>query len=438
MGTHPLETAIADYRHWMTQLAAEQPWSEETVLATLRSRDRTQYLIDQLADSYHDVVIAPQIWLELANTDADLGRQSERLGTVPPLADWRKSVHPPDHHWWWFPPDPESPKEALGWLWGGLTIALLTISFALAQDVASRFTASAPGIWSSLGAIVPVVLTLFASGGALTQVGQQALETLVLSFGPARQNWAKLKFFLALALATGLFLFHSLGLPRIAAIYNQQGQDHYKTGDWASAQTNFQQALNLMPDYPEAQFRMGVMYEEFQQFDSARSEYMRAMQAGYLPAYNNLARLYLRQDNPNEAVTLLRMALSSPTLSDQEPELQYALYKNLGQARLDQGRLPEAETALLEAITIGASLDPPRPDAYCLLAQVIEAQEADPNAMPSPSPSGGVPPLPTATEAWTQCLQLANRPEYDAWEGMARQALTQPAPIPPSEPPNAN
>ncbi|WP_017302230.1 tetratricopeptide repeat protein [Nodosilinea nodulosa] len=414
--SHPLQSAYPQYQSLVHQLVASPTWEPEPVLALLRTRDRIQQLIDLLAEMPDEQTLPPQFWLDLANTDADLGRQSDRLRAVPALADWRKSVHPPEHHWWWYPPDPEPPKEALAWLWGGLTIAMLTISLALAQDIASRFTASAPGVWSSLGAIAPVILTLFASGGALTKVGQQALENILSSRGSHRKNWAKIKFALALFLALGLFCFHALGLPRIAQAYNQQGETQYETGDWASAENNFQQALSLKPDYPEAQFNLGVIYEEFQQYDKAQTEYLKAVQGGYLHAYNNLARLYLREKEYDRAIPLLLLALSDSDLS-QDPELEYALRKNLGQVRLEQGRLAEAETELQEAIRISEALDPPRPDAYCLLAQVLEQQPPTP---PNDSTSA----VPTAREAWTQCLQYANRPEDDRWAGQARDALT--------------
>jgi len=412
---HPLETAANDYRQWVSKLVSDaaDAWTEETVLATLSRRDRTQNLIDQLSETADTQTLPPKFWLDLANADADLGRQSDRLRALPALASWRKSMHPPDHHWWWYPPEPEPPREALAWLWGGLTIAMLTISLALAQDIASRFTADAPGVWSSLGAIAPVVLTLFASGGALTKVGQQLLESILSTRTPIQTNWARIKFALALALALGLFFFHSLGLPRIAQVYNQEGEAQYETGDWASAQNNFQQALSLKPDYPEAQFNLGVIYEEYQQYDQAQTEYLKAVQAGYLPAYNNLAHLYIQQENFEAAVPLLRLALSDPALGQQTPELQYVLQKNLGQVRLEQDRLPEAETALLEAINLGQSLDNPRPEAYCLLAQVL---------VKSPPPADS--PLPTAKVAWESCLRFASRPEDDTWEGMARDALT--------------
>jgi tetratricopeptide (TPR) repeat protein len=415
---HPLDSAANDYRQWVSKLVGTaDAWNEETVLATLHSRDRVQHLIDQMAEMPDEATLPPQFWLDLANADAELGRQSDRLRDLPALASWRKSVHPREHHWWWYPPTPEPPRDGLAWLWGGLTIAMLTISLALAQDIASRFTANAPGVWSSLGAIAPVILTLFASGGALTKVGQQALENILSSRGSDHRNWARLKFFLAVALALGLFFFHSLGLPRIAQAYNQKGAGQYESGDWASAQNNFQQALSLKPDYPEAQFNLGVIYEEFQEYDKAQTEYLKAVQGGYLPAYNNLARLYLRDGNYDRATPLLLQALSNPELQQKGPELEYVLRKNLGQVRLEQGRLPEAETELLEAIRIGKALDPPRPDAHCLLAQVLEKQPAGATEAPATA-------VPTVREAWTQCLQYANRPEDDPWAGLARDALT--------------
>jgi tetratricopeptide (TPR) repeat protein len=421
----PLETAVNDYRQWVSTLAKDvDVWPAETVLAALHSRDRIQYLIDQLGEMPETQILPPQFWLDLANADADLGRQSDRLRALPDLASWRKSVHPPEHHWWWYPPDPEIPKDGLAWLWGGLTIAMLTISLALAQDIASRFTTDAPGIWSSLGAIAPVILTLFASGGALTNVGQHALERILASRTSAQTNWARIKFVLAFALALGLFLFHSLGLPRIAAAYNQQGEEQFDTGDWAGAQNNFQQALSLKPDYPEAQFNLGMMYEAYQQYDQARTEYLKAVQGGYLPAYNNLAQLYLQQGETDNAAPLLRQALSAPDLEQKGPELEYALHKNLGQVRLAQDRLPEAEAALRQAIAIGQSLEPPPPDAYCLLAQVREQQAMRPNSPAYP----GDPAIPSAQAAWARCLQTATQPANDRWETMARQALDQPEP----------
>ena len=113
---HPLDSAANDYRQWVSKLVGTaDAWNEETVLATLHSRDRVQHLIDQMAEMPDEATLPPQFWLDLANADAELGRQSDRLRDLPALASWRKSVHPREHHWWWYPPTPEPPRDGLAW-----------------------------------------------------------------------------------------------------------------------------------------------------------------------------------------------------------------------------------------------------------------------------------------------------------------------------------
>lgn len=56
------------------------------MLATLHSRDRTQYLIDQLGEMPEAQTLPPEFWIDLANADAELGCQSDRLRALPALA----------------------------------------------------------------------------------------------------------------------------------------------------------------------------------------------------------------------------------------------------------------------------------------------------------------------------------------------------------------
>jgi tetratricopeptide (TPR) repeat protein len=405
-------------------------WNPEQVLELLQTRDRIQHLIDQLAAQPAVPEMSPNLWLKLAEADT-IVRDTlvPHLAKYKPLHQWRDNFNPPDRHWWWFPPTPADPNDPFSWLWGGCTIAVLTVSVALAQDIATRFLTGAPGLWSSIGAIAPVALALLASGGALTQLGQQILESILAHRGPAKYHWPKLKFGLAALLMIGLFVMHGVGLSQLAQTFNRTGETLYEQGEWSSAQTNFERALSLNPDFPTAQFNLGVLYEDYQRFDDAQTEYLKAVQGGYLPALNNLARLYIQAENYSQAAPLLREALSRPELTQQEPELVYVLRKNLGWVRLEQNRWLEAETELLEAIRIGNTLKPPRPDAHCLLAQVLQKLETEERAATSQNEERGdrpAPPLSQATQAqWTKCLQSANRPEYDHWQGMAQTALTQ-------------
>lgn len=420
-------------------------WEPEQVLKLLTTRDRIQHLIDYIAKQPDAQDIPQSFWQNLTEEDTKVRTKVwPELLNYKPVDAWRKNLKPPGRHWWWFPKPPEDPKDPYAWLWGGITLAVLTVNLALAQDIATRFLTGAPGVWSSIGAIAPVALALFAGGGALTKVGQQILESVLANKGPKRRHWPKLKFGLSVLLLSGLLIMHQCGLTYFAQSFNDEGESLYKEGRWATAQNHFERALNLTPDFPNAQFNLGVLYEDYQEVDQAQEQYLKAVQAGYLPAYNNLARLYIETEEYDEAAQLLRLALADKELPDavkEEPDLEYVLRKNLGWVRLEQNRLLEAETELNEAIRLNEELDPPRPDAHCLLAQVLQRLDGSEALTDAQSPSSGAASqtIPeSALEQWRLCLQYANRPEYDAWEGMARNALTPDTQMQLETAPNAN
>ncbi|WP_299409533.1 tetratricopeptide repeat protein [Acaryochloris sp. IP29b_bin.148] len=417
-----LQTTCKHYSQTVSQLAKAQDWSEEQVLGILKSRDRIQHLLQQIAVQPNTDEIPLSLWLTLTEADALLQEQAIRLADCPQLPIWRQSFNPPTHFWWWYPAE-----DSHHWLWGSLTLATVTLNLAITQDIATRFIVGAAwiGIWSSVGALVPIVITLLASGGVLTQMGQQLLSSLFSHRSSAQRNWPRLKFYLTAVLFAGLLSFHSVGLPALAQLYLQRGKTLYQDGDWASAEAHLRRAIKLKPEFPEAQFSLGVIYEEYQEHDQAQKEYLKAVKGGHLPAYNNLAHLYILESDHAKASPLLRLALKDLAPHQQGAELEYALRKNLGQVRLAQNRLPEAETELMEATRLSETMTPKRPGAYCLLAQVLEKQNAIPIQSPSTvSNNGQSNSLPSVEKAWEQCLAYANRPEHDVWEGMARKVLT--------------
>ncbi|NET39899.1 MAG: tetratricopeptide repeat protein, partial [Cyanothece sp. SIO1E1] len=393
-----LQHLCNQYDQTVSQLTAAEDWPAETVLAMLKNRDRIQQLLAQFTEQPNTQDIPPSIWLQLTNTDTQLRTQIlARLAHYKPLKSWHQSFAPPAHYWWWYPATPVPPKDPMGWLWGGFTITALTVNLALAQDIATRFLAGAPGLWSSVGAIAPIVLTLLASGGALTQLGERILESVLSNRGTAKHQWPKLKFGLSALLLLGLFTFHYEGLPRLARHYNSLGkQQYFQEGKLSSAQVSYERALNLNPDYPEAQFNLGLIYEDLQELDNAKAAYAKAVHAGYLDAFNNLARIALIRDKDyNAAIVLLSTALQDKRRNPADVELEYVLLKNLGWVRLLQGRLLEAESELREAIRLDSKLTEKRPDAHCLLAQILEQlDDAD-----------------VAKPEWETCLRYVSRPE---------------------------
>jgi len=194
-----------------------------------------------------------------------------------------------------------------------------------------------------------------------------------------------------------------LSLPTVATWYNHWGWSHYEKGYLSSAEEDYQRALSLNPDDAEAHFNLGLLYEELQDFASARKEYILAIQGGEITtAINNLARLHILNKNYPAAVHLLLKAQSEAKL---DQETQFAIWKNLGWARLKQGDIPGAETALSEAIKLDKNSAAP----HCLLAQVREAQNNQTEAL----------------KEWETCNQYANslNPDEDSWRIQAQQCL---------------
>jgi tetratricopeptide (TPR) repeat protein len=194
-----------------------------------------------------------------------------------------------------------------------------------------------------------------------------------------------------------------LAAPKIAIWINNSGLQKYLTGspqNWL----DFETALKLNPNNPAILYNQAYQCEDLKDFECAKTKYMQAAKMGFAPAYSNLARLYIKQyQDYDNAADILKQGLKYN--HDDPKEVKYALIKNLGWARLGQERYEDAKQHLLEAIEIQGDRAP----AYCLLAEVLDAQNK---------------PI-TALEKWEKCLSFASKeqPDEDRWIDMARQRL---------------
>ena len=256
------------------------------------------------------------------------------------------------------------------------------------------------------------VLTLLASRSAFTRDGTAEVERFLVRIKIPQHFHQEASFGLSTLLLLGLLGFH-VSLPEIAVLYNNRGDRLFYDSNppqLASALTHYQRALALNPDYLEPRYSLGQIYEHLQKYELARNEYGLAAQGGYPPAYNNLARLYILEEEYAAAVQLLLLGLEnneSPNgeINNQDEKRRYSLLKNLGWARLNQGRYSEARTHLLEAI----ELDSDRASAHCLLSQVYEAEKKEAAAL----------------SEWELCFALATyfNIDEDEWIDLARQKL---------------
>ncbi len=322
--------------------------------------------------------------------DRRLKNQARHIAHVN-IADYRASLNPPAEAWWWF----------LGFKFDWfliLSIALLTVALTFLVNIAACVLSGGSDWLGALAISASIVVTLLTVKDLLTGGTQRIII-----------------FSVALLLLVSLVILQSW-LPQY---YRQEGYKDYNAQPQrlGSAESNFKRALAFNPDDAEAHFYLGLLYEDIQNFDLARKEYEFGAMNYSWNALNNLARLYILNENYAAAVSLLkrpelREKWSNKEHADQE-NLEYysVMHKNMGWARLKQNRLAEAKTELEAAIqfaekaelfqTVGVA-------AHCLLAQVLEKECNTSQAL----------------KEWDKCLDTSGiLPEEDEWYGMALERL---------------
>lgn len=195
-----------------------------------------------------------------------------------------------------------------------------------------------------------------------------------------------------------------LTLYPIAELCNRLGEAA-QTANPEKAEFWYHTAIWVKPNYPKPYHNLGLLYEDSRLSNQnlAKEYYHKATKKGFTPAVNNLARLEIIAGNTDAAVQLILPELQKNNLSN---GVKYSLHKNLGWAKAIQKGYADAEADLHMAI----SLDQERASAYCLLAQVIEAQGNDKAALIQ----------------WENCLRYAQpttTPEEYQWIDMAQQRL---------------
>ncbi|MGM3306095.1 tetratricopeptide repeat protein [Anabaena sp. WFMT] len=347
------------------------------ILQVFLVRDRIQKLLTDKTDVPADIL------LKLFEFDERLKKQANKINQKAQLDTWRNSLEIPVNHWWWFL-KPESHRfDKNDWLWNSLTIASLTASLSLLVDISTRFLGGGVGFGSALGTIFPSVLTLFTAGGVLTATGKIVIEKMLSKMLIPAYFLAEAKLVISLLLVGFLFAI-KVGLPSIAEHwYIQPASQDYKNDDWDKAISKYEKAISLDPDNSIAHNQLGFIYEQLQDLEKARSEYRLAVQGKVLTAYNRLARLYLLEKKPDEAVSILHIleSLTKKVNKDETMEtilLKYQLYKNFAWSRFQQRDYKETRRRLNDSIVYYNKL--PNDEKYkdgavhCLLAEVLVAE----------------------------------------------------------------
>nr|WP_235116458.1 tetratricopeptide repeat protein [Desmonostoc muscorum] len=168
----------------------------------------------------------------------------------------------------------------------------------------------------------------------------------------------------------------------LAIKYNEQDVSAYNNlaamcqqlQDDKCVEKSYEKLFKLNPNSWEGNYGLGYFYDTHSKYDLAQEQYELAIKNSgqAIHAVAALARLKNKNGDYKMAATLAIKGLEKT----QNPELQASLYKDLGWSSLMQNKLGEAEKYLEKA----TELDPQRTDAYCLLAQVEEANGQIDNA----------------------------------------------------------
>lgn len=408
-----LAIAIAPYDKALDALEAGSP-SQEQVLNVLLARDIVEVALQDTAS------IPSHQLMRLDDLDRKLKAQRSTITKTIKLRNWRNIHHPPATNWWWYfePPallpcldQPHPLLDQLDWLWQLIILVALAISVTFILNTLKRVLSGGVDTAGVSAVVLQSVLAL-AGGSALTQQGRAALESSLKRLRIPKHYWQELGAFLSIAVLLLVMAIHTFYLPQLATNLNKSGQQNYESGQLDSALSNYQQAIALRPDYAEAHYHLGTLYEDLQKTDQAIAEYQLVVQSDLnsqpnsperllmLRAHNNLGRLYLLKGNTQAAWAPLEQGLGfvDADAAIKNADIQYEHYKllkNLGWVRLQQKYYLDAANYFQEAIDLQPQLQSLFAEVggqaapFCLQAQVLEAQKQNK----------------AAQTAWETCVQ---------------------------------
>lgn len=413
---NPIQVALELYQTALNYLNNSSiTFNKEQALEILVARDALQKQLEAEAK------IPVDMWSKLIEQDARLKQKSYKITQVFDLAEYRETLPVSDKAWWWNLESRESlhPCNRFDWLFRIGKLVLLGVNFTLIGTIATRFLSGGSGLLEIGGVIFSTFISLLQTQNALTKARQNSFVKL-MNFFKIPEHWYEEIQFSVTVIVFAILLGIWLNFSWFSELYNQQGkslQDAPKA-NLASAEEKYLKAIELNPDNLDAHYKLATLYEELQDFDNAKKQYLIAAKGGFIDAYNNLAYWYLRDNKDAEAVDLLEKA--KILLAEKDEKLdqftedekrnlevqKYSIYKNLGWARFKQNRNEDAIPNLSIAISIAENPDYQKyirnpGAAFCIYAQLLQKQDKKSSL---------------AKENWRKCLKLAEEREINTEE----------------------
>ena len=166
-------------------------------------------------------------------------------------------------------------------------------------------------------------------GSEFTKAGKEGFDRFLGVIRVPQQWREEMKLVITLGIL-GTLCVVWLQLPEFSKLESRSGVKSYQAGKLGDAEQSFQKAIALDSDNADAHYNLGSLYDHLEQPDKAKKEYLIAISANVPDAYNNLARLYLREKEYSQAAALLIQGMSQQEkLESIEAQTRYSLAKNL-------------------------------------------------------------------------------------------------------------
>lgn len=398
----PLQTALERYKNALNCITLPNSFfNKDCVLEILSARDALGKLLES-EDS-----ISPSTLSELIKLDSQLKEQAYKITQVANLPEYQSSFPNISQAWL---SELETAKQShpwnsFEWWLKGAKILIWTVNLALFSTLATRFLSGGSGFLEVALIAFPGVLSLLQLQKELTKGERKRFYKLLQRFN-GFPNIAGCRKVAAIFISTvlsaifsnygllmGFFLLIWFKQPFFSQIYKNAGKTYQTHQNLVVAEQKYLKAIALDSDNFDAHYKLATLYEELQDVDLAKKEYIIAIKGGYLPAYNNLAYWYIKQDKAIDAISLLEKSWDlvgekekSEKFEQLTPKekldfrvLKYSLAKNLGWAMLEAEQDEDAEAFLWAAISIAN--DPEVKSyvknpgaAHCLYAKLLEKQ----------------------------------------------------------------
>lgn len=129
------------------------------------------------------------------------------------------------------------------------------------------------------------------------------------------------------------------------ALFNK-GQDAHEKGDLKVAIENYEKALKVIPEFPEAELQRGSAYQSMGKLDEAEAAFRRAVElrGDWSLALANLGSMLVRRERYGEAEKYLEKAIEID-------DLNFPAFAAMTELRLKTNASPEVLKALLAKLT---------------------------------------------------------------------------------------